>query len=410
MAKIIKPLTAIEVKNAKPEDSPLRDGGGLLLDITTTSKRWRFDYRKPLSGKRTDIRLGNYPAMSLQEARVKREEYRALLEQNIDPRDYIKRLELEKRSEEMNTFYKVAVHWRDNFKAKQVDNKTMSEDWRRLENHIFPKLAEVPLSSINARLLVEVLQPVAKKGHSSVIEKTLRSVVSVMDFAENAGLVDIHNCQKARKSFYIEEAEPNPTIPPEELPKLISDVKCWLKEGLISIKTYYLIGWTLLTAVRPAEAVSVEWSEIKDGFWHIPAEKMKGRINKKRPHSVPLSSQATEILAEMRSFSSSKFIFSSAASAEKTMNSETVNTALKRNGYKGILTGHGLRSIVRTWLAKQKIETNTAEAVLSHKIKDKLERTYNRSDYLEERIPVMQSWGDYVSECGWSIVDLLDMN
>lgn len=54
MAKLIKPLTVTEVKNAKPEDSPLRDGGGLLLDISPVSKRWRFDYRKPFSGKRTD--------------------------------------------------------------------------------------------------------------------------------------------------------------------------------------------------------------------------------------------------------------------------------------------------------------------------------------------------------------------
>lgn len=191
MAKIIKPLTVTEVKNAKPEDSPLRDGGGLLLDISPVSKRWRFDYRKPFSGKRTDIRLGSFPAMSLQEARAKRDEYRALLEKNIDPREYLKRLELEQLSAELNTFYKVAERWRDNFKAKQVDQQTMFEDWRRLENHIFPKLGNLPLSMINARLLVEILQNVAKRGHMSVIEKTLRTVVAIMDFAENTGLIDI---------------------------------------------------------------------------------------------------------------------------------------------------------------------------------------------------------------------------
>ncbi|STO64577.1 CP4-57 prophage; integrase [Haemophilus parahaemolyticus] len=70
------------------------------------------------------------------------------------------------------------------------------------------------------------------------------------------------------------------------------------------------------------------------------------------------------------------------------MSSETVNRVLNRNGYKDILTAHGIRSIVRTYLAKQNVERNTAEAVLSHKIKDRLERTYNRSDYFEERIPV----------------------
>ena len=403
MAKIIKPLTATEVKNARPEDSPLRDGGGLILEISPASKRWRFDYRKPFSGKRTDIRIGTYPAVSLVEARAKRDEFKALLAQNIDPREHLKRLEFEKLSETLNTFGKVAERWRDNFKAKQVEDNTMFEDWRRLENHIFPKLADAPLSSINSRLLVEVLQPVAKRGHSSVIEKTLRTVVSIMDYAENSGLIEIHNCHKARKSFHIEEAQNNPTIPPEELPRLVADMKQWLEEGKIQAKTYYLLGWSLLTGVRPAEAVSVEWCEIdwENATWHIPAEKMKGRMNKKMSHSVPLSRQALEILQNMREIGGRTFIFNSYANPKNPMSSETVNRVLNRNGYKDILTAHGLRSIVRTYLAKQNVERNTAEAVLSHKIKDRLERTYNRSDYFEERIPVMQMWADYVSACGW---------
>ena len=404
MAKIIKPLTVTEVKNAKPEDSPLRDGGGLLLDISPVSKRWRFDYRKPFSGKRTDIRLGSFPAMSLQEARAKRDEYRALLEKNIDPREYLKQLELEQLSAELNTFFKAAERWRDNSKAKQVDQQTMFEDWRRLENHIFPKLGDLPLSMINARLLVEILQNVAKRGHMSVIEKTLRTVVAIMDFAENTGLIDIHNCQKARKSFHVEEATSNPTISPDDLAKFLLDVKGWLTSGKIFGKTYCLIGWSLLTAVRPAEAVSVEWSEIdfNNRIWHIPAEKMKGRKGKKQPHDVPLSSQALDILKVMRTLGGKKFVFASNANPQKAMSSETVNRVLVRNGYKDILTSHGFRSIVRTYLAKQKVETNTAEAVLAHKIRDRLERTYNRSDYFEERIPVMQMWADYMTACGWS--------
>lgn len=405
MAKIIKPLTAAEVKNAKPEDSPLRDGGGLLLDITTTSKRWRFDYRKPFSGKRTDIRIGSYPSMSLQEARAKRDEYRALLEKNIDPREHLKKLELAAISEELNTFQKVAERWRDNFKSTQVESKTMHEDWRRLVNHIFPKLAQTPISSVNSRLLVEILQPVAKKGHTSVIEKALRTVVSIMDYAENAGLIEIHNCQKAKKSFHITEAENNPSIHPDELPEFIQDVLSWVKERKIKEKTFYLIGWSLLTAVRPAEAVSAEWSEIDwdKKLWHIPKEKMKGRRGKKREHIVPLSREALLLLDALKKASCGRFIFYSSQNPNQPMHSESVNRVLVRNGYQNRLTSHGIRSIVRTYLAKQKIEFNTAESVLAHTIKDRLERTYNRLDYLDERIPVMQQWADYVTLCGWRI-------
>lgn len=190
--------------------------------------------------------------MSLQDARAKRDEYKALLAQNIDPRDHIKRLELEALSDELNTFRKIAERWRDNFKAKQVEDQTMVEDWQRLENHIFPKLADMPLSAINSRLLVEVLQLVDQRGHYSVIEKTLRTVVSIMDYAENVGIIEMHNCHKAKKSFHIPEVENAPTINPKELPILIADMQRWLQEKKIYAKTFYLIAWSLLTAVRPA--------------------------------------------------------------------------------------------------------------------------------------------------------------
>lgn len=284
----------------------------------------------------------------------------------------------------------------------------MSEDWRRLENHIFPKLADTPISLINSRILVEVMQPVAKKGHSSVIEKTLRTVVAIMDYAENLGLIEYHNCHKAKKSFHIATAENNPTIPPDELPIFLSDVQNWVFSNKIYAPTYYLIGWSLLTAVRPAEAVSVEWSEIDwdNAVWHIPKEKMKGRKNKKRPHSVPLSRQAITLLLKMKEINGqSRFVFCSSQNHQKAMSSETVNRCLLRNGYKDRLTSHSIRSIVRTYLAKIKIEFNTAESVLAHLIKDKLERTYNRLDFFEERIPVMQTWGDYVEKCGWKPID-----
>lgn len=402
VAKVIKPLTATAVKAATPENSPLRDGGGLYLEISSASKRWRFNYYKPYTKRRTDISLGIWPAMSLQDARLLRDKYRALLDQNIDPQDYLKNLEQERISAHLNTFEKIAETWKVNFKAKKVMSKTMFDDWRRLQKYILPKIGNVPISNVNAKLLVDVLQPVAKAGLTSVIEKVLRTVVSIMDFAENMGIIEMHNCHKAKKSFHIKTAKNNPTIEPHELQSFITDIK----NSPIQARTLYLIYWQLLTAVRPAEAVSVEWTEIDFGnkVWHIPAEKMKGRLGYKRPHSVPLSRQALSVLEQMLYFkNSSKYVFYSRSDGNKTMNSETVNVALKRNGYKDKLTAHGMRALVRTYLAQQGVDTNVAETVLAHDIRNKLEKVYNRHDYLEERVAVMQMWGDYVEMCGFEI-------
>ncbi|MEG9475737.1 tyrosine-type recombinase/integrase [Mannheimia indoligenes] len=405
MAIIIKPLTMQQIKIATENDSPLRDGDGLYMKITANNKIWRLDYKKPFTGKRTSVRLGIYPQLSLVEARKKRAEYRALLEQNIDPIAYLAEQKRQQEDIQANTFKNIAERWKQSFKSKIVMENTMLEDWRRLENHIFPILGDVPVSEINSKRLISVVQPMYDRGHSNALAKTLRLVVEIMDFAENTGIIEFHNCHKAHKAFHFAAAKNNPTIPPKQVPKLIQDIY----ESKTHIKTKLLIFWSLLTAVRPAEVVSAEWSEIdwQNKTWTIPKEKMKGRRAEKRTHIVPLSSQAIAVLNRIRQFTGDcRFVFPHFKTNGKPMSSETVNMALKRNGYKGILTSHGIRSIIRTYLADQGIEKNTAETVLAHKIKDELEQTYNRHDYLNQRTPVMQLWGDYLSQCGFDITKL----
>lgn len=82
MVKIIKPLNDTQIKSAKPKekDFTLSDGNGLYLLIKKTgSKIWRFNYISPLSNKRTLVSFGNYPEITLQKARRRRDEYRSLV-------------------------------------------------------------------------------------------------------------------------------------------------------------------------------------------------------------------------------------------------------------------------------------------------------------------------------------------
>ena len=130
---------------------------------------------------------------------------------------------------------------------------------------------------------------------------------------------------------------------------------------------------------------------------------MKGQADKKRPHTVPLSSQAIQLLEVMKMFSeNSPFVFAGRSSNNHPMNKATVNVTLKRIGYKDKLTAHGIRAFIKTFLASKKIDRNISESVLSHLLEggDILENTYNRYDYLKERKPIMQLIGDYCESCG----------
>lgn len=78
------------------------------------------------------------------------------------------------------------------------------------------------------------------------------------------------------------------------------------------------------------------------------------------------------------------------------MNSQTVNAALKRADFGGVLVSHGLRSIASTALNEQGFLPDVIEAALAHVDKNEVRRAYNRTDYLEQRRSMMQWWIDFV--------------
>lgn len=89
MAKQSNKLTAKTVKNLSytPNCSnKYADGGGLYLLITANgSKYWRMNYRRPVTKKENTLAIGVYPTVTLEQARLKRDEFKKMLSEGIDP-------------------------------------------------------------------------------------------------------------------------------------------------------------------------------------------------------------------------------------------------------------------------------------------------------------------------------------
>ncbi|WP_439238384.1 integrase arm-type DNA-binding domain-containing protein [Lonepinella sp. BR2919] len=114
MARLTKPLTNTEVINTKPKDKnyKLSDGGGLFLLIKNNGvKNWRMRYKRPITKKENEVSLGNFPEVSLQQARKQRDEFLALLAENIDPLEYRKEQELAEIRKAENTFKIICSKW-----------------------------------------------------------------------------------------------------------------------------------------------------------------------------------------------------------------------------------------------------------------------------------------------------------
>lgn len=153
-----------------------------------------------------------------------------------------------------------------------------------------------------------------------------------------------------------------------------------------------------LTFVRPGELRHAEWSEIdlEAGEWRIPAGKMKMR----RPHVVPLSTQALDVLKILWELTGhGRYVFPSGRtpSGNRPMSENAVLAALRSMGFeKGVMTGHGFRSTASTLLNAHGWNKDAIERQLAHQESNSVRASYNFADYLPERREMMQWWGDYL--------------
>lgn len=395
MAKIITPLTDKEIKASKPSDKEynLFDGDGLRLRIKPNgSKLWLLNYTHPIKKKRSNLSLGKYPDLSLANARKNALEAKELIAQGIDPQENKKRQQLEHKSIHKHTFLNVSTRWFE-IKKDSITPDYAVDIWRSLVLHIFPSLSTTPIKEITAPLIIDLLKPIEAKGSLETVKRLSQRLNEVMNFATNCGLIQANPLTGIKAAFKKPKKENMAALAPAELPELMSAIA----NASIKRTTRCLIEWQLHTMTRPSEASGTKWEEIDldAKVWTIPAERMK----KRREHRIPLTEQMLELLEVIKPISGHReFVFPSDRDPRKPCNSQTANMALKRMGFAGRLVSHGLRSLASTTLNEQGFDADLIEAALAHVDDNQVRSAYNRTDYLERRIPMMCWWSGHIDE------------
>ncbi len=395
MPRHTRRLTHTEVDRSKPQEKEytLQDGDGLYLIVRPNgSKVWRFNYYRPgvTPKKRALLSFGSYPDVSLATARTKRDDARALVSDGIDPQNQHKQQIEAAQVEAQSIFSVVARNWWD-LKKTSVSADHAFDIWRSIERDLLPIIGDTPIQELKPRTLIQALEPVKQRGSLETLRRIIQRLNEIMIYAINSGLTDINPASGISYVFEKPKKEHQPSIRPERLPELMAA----LSNANVTLQTRCLIMWQLLTIVRPVEAVSARWNDIDitSCRWVVPAEIMK----MKREHIVPLCKQAMSILDLLRPITGHReFVFPSIKDPTKPMNSQTVNAALKRMGFKGELVSHGMRSIASTAMNEAEFNPDVIEAALAHLEKDEVRRAYNRSVYIDQRVELMQWWGDFV--------------
>lgn len=390
------PLNDLQISKLKGQDKEYSksDGYGLLLSIKPSgTKTWLFKYYKPLSKKRTNLSFGQYPATTLANARKKREEARELLSRDIDPKEFKDQQYSQQAQASQNTLEKVAGDWII-LKRTKVTSNYADDIWRSLEKYIFPELGARAIHTLEAKVVINIIRPIAAKGALETVKRLCQRLNELMVFAVNTGVAHHNPLAGIRAAFESPTKTPMPTIHSDELPEFMTK----LSRARIKYTTRCVIEWQLHTMCRPSEASHARWREIniEKRAWIIPAGIMKMR----QEHKIPLTPYTLYLLELMRPISGHReYIFPGDRDPKDHMCSQTANTAIKRMGFKGRLVAHGLRSLASSTLNDtEKFQDKMIEVALAHQEENKSKAAYDRADYLEARREMMEWWSNFIIE------------
>jgi integrase len=387
------PLTDRAIRNAKPADKPLRlfDEKGLYLEVAPSGgKWWRFKYR--FGGKEKRLSLGVYPDTKLADARIRRDEVRALLADKKDPGAARKAEKQEAAGRAANSFEAVAREWY----AKQAHTWVAthaSDVLRRLEANLFPDIGATPIAELTAPALLSALRQIEDRGARDLAHRVLQVAGQVFRYGIATGRCERDLSADLRGALAPHKPRNQAAVTPEELPTLLKAIDGYGELG--DKMTGYALRLLALTFVRTGELIGAEWSEIdmEGATWIIPAARMK----MKTEHVVPLSRQALAILRELRAIGGgSRYVFPG-RNSDKPISNNTMLFALYRLGYKGKMTGHGFRAVASTILNESSFRPDVIERQLAHCERNEIRGAYNRAEYLPERRKMMQQWADMLA-------------
>ena len=380
-------FTAVGIKNLPPKEKTYTktEGQGLYIQVSPKGfKTWYYHYR--FRGKQRWFRLGNYPTVSLKDARERREKVAQILSQDIDP---IAKAALEREERDQSITVSELV---DEYIEKWAKprKRTWREDERNLHTDVLPRWGKRKAKDITKRDVIFLLDSVherAKEKSTLPAEPTQsRSTFSIvrrkLNFAVERDILKYIPCwgvkppaKPNRRSRYLSEEEIKTFWTNIDLAPISSEI----------IRALKLI---LVTAQRPGEVIGLHWSEIDGDWWIIPAHRTKNG----REHRVYLTQLAQELLGECND----GYIFKSPTS-DKTIHVNAVAQAVRLNrkilGIEDkIWTPHDLRRTAATHMAKLGVAPHVLGKILNH-VDSSVTAIYNHYDYDEEKKLAMRRWG-----------------
>ena len=395
-------LTADMVKNLT-QPGRYGDGAGLYLVVAPGGTR-SWTLRVQADGKRTDRGLGGYPTVTLAVARTRAEDLRVAVRQGSGTSKKARKQTAARAADTRGlTFREAAIRCRDILAPRWRAPKAISQWEQCMGKHVYPVIGDLQVAKVTSSDVRRVLEPIWTASPATA-RKVKQRVRTVFDWA-----VDMEHRESNPVGLFKFVLPPQPmlvnghhrSLPYQDMPAALLHLNRH-RERIDGANldpqpwrvTLLALEFLILTATRSAETREARWDEIdiSTATWTIPASRMK----MSRPHRVPLSSQALDVLRQAREKLGRKSGLVFPTPSGRRLSHHSLSNRVKGDGLECV--PHGFRSSFRNWAAELSGASREAiELSLAHAVSSTVEASYFRVDLLEQRRPLMEAWADFVN-------------
>jgi integrase len=388
-------LTVVQIRALKPAERPYKvaDVDGLYLLVQPSGALlWRFRYR--CCGIERKLSLGSFPEVSLVQARRKRDEAKAELDDGIDPVEEKRQRRLKAELAAQTTFAVVAEEYIQKMEREGRSPATIKKARWFLE--LLDGIAKRPIASVTPHELLDVLKRVERRGHHETALRLRSFAGRVFRYGFATLRTERNPADILRGALTIPRVKHHAAIiEPKKVGELLRAIDNYSGRP----ETLHALRIAPHVFLRPGELRQAKWSEIDfaEKVWRVPAERMK----MKQPHAVPLSRQVLYLLQDLRSLArDSEFLFPALHTTKRPLSDNTLNVALRRLGFEhDEMTSHGFRAMASTLLNESGLwHPDAIERALAHGQKDKVRAAYHRGAHWAERVRMAQWWSDYLDQ------------
>ena len=305
-------------------------------------------------------------------------------------------LKLVKKVEDVDPnllFQHIATQWLQRKSARWSPTHTREVE-RQLQKNVCTLIGTKQINRITKQELVSVLQQIDERGAHCEARRILGNIRQIWHYAIVIGACKHDITVGLDIVLHTHTIKHQNAVTAEELPKLMQDINGYVSER--EVVTRYALQLLALTFVRKNELLLAEWNEFNfdKKVWRIPAERMKKRVE----HVVPLTTHMIGLLNVIkRILPSDKYIFHN-GNPQKLIRSHAPIEALYKLGYKFKMSVHGFRSVASTILNEHGFNADVIERQLSHRDANRIRSAYNRAEYMEERVHMMEWWSNYLND------------